>query len=37
MQGRGPAIELVTFPGVGHAPALMDPAQTAVVTRWLGL
>jgi pimeloyl-ACP methyl ester carboxylesterase len=32
---RGPPTELVEFPGVGHAPALMDPAQIDVVRNWL--
>lgn len=37
MRNRGPAIEVVTFPGVGHAPALMAPEQIAVIEGWLGL
>jgi pimeloyl-ACP methyl ester carboxylesterase len=32
---RGPPTELVEFPRVGHAPALMDPAQIDVVRTWL--
>lgn len=28
---RGPAAQVVTFPGVGHAPALVDRGQIAVV------
>jgi pimeloyl-ACP methyl ester carboxylesterase len=35
MRRRGPRTEVVEFPGVGHAPALMDPAQIEVVRRWL--
>jgi pimeloyl-ACP methyl ester carboxylesterase len=32
---HGPPTELVEFPDVGHAPALMDPKQIDVVTSWL--
>jgi pimeloyl-ACP methyl ester carboxylesterase len=35
MLTRGPASELVEFPGIGHAPMLMDSAQIAVVREWL--
>lgn len=35
MTKRGPKAELVTFPGCGHAPALMDAAQIATVRDWL--
>ncbi|MGZ8995247.1 MAG: alpha/beta fold hydrolase [Rhodospirillales bacterium] len=35
MLTRGPEVELVELPGIGHAPALMDPAQIAVVRDWL--
>ncbi len=35
MRERGPAVEVVEFEGVGHAPALMDDAQIDVVRRWL--
>jgi pimeloyl-ACP methyl ester carboxylesterase len=35
MTERGPKARLVAFAGVGHAPALMDPAQIETVTRWL--
>ncbi len=35
MLTRGPAAELVVFPGVGHAPMLMDPAQIRIVRDWL--
>lgn len=35
MTRRGPRAELVTIPGVGHAPALVDPAQIAIVRAWL--
>ncbi len=31
-----PGVELVTIPGVGHAPALMDQAQIGLVARFLG-
>jgi len=36
MTGRGPRARLVEFPGVGHAPALMDEAQIAHVRGFLG-
>jgi pimeloyl-ACP methyl ester carboxylesterase len=32
---RRPGVELATIPGVGHAPALMDAAQTGLVARFL--
>jgi len=35
MSGRGPRATVVEFPGCGHAPALMDPAQISVVQDWL--
>jgi pimeloyl-ACP methyl ester carboxylesterase len=35
MTRRGPKAELVEFTGCGHAPALMDPEQIAVVRDWL--
>lgn len=35
MQKRGPQAEVVEFPGVGHAPALMSDDQIAVVRTWL--
>jgi pimeloyl-ACP methyl ester carboxylesterase len=35
MAARG-GVELVEFGGVGHAPALVDPAQIAAVCAWLG-
>lgn len=35
MLTRGPQAELLELPGIGHAPALMDPAQIAVVRDWL--
>jgi pimeloyl-ACP methyl ester carboxylesterase len=34
--GAGPKAEVVTFPGVGHAPALMNGNQIAKVADWLG-
>ena len=37
MRRRGPAIDVVTFEGVGHAPALMSTDQIAVIERWLEL
>ena len=36
MTRRGPRAELVEIPGCGHAPALMDPAQIAIIADWLG-
>jgi pimeloyl-ACP methyl ester carboxylesterase len=35
MRHRGPPLEVVEFEGVGHAPALRDPAQIDVIRRWL--
>ncbi|MFZ1327280.1 MAG: alpha/beta hydrolase [Candidatus Contendobacter sp.] len=35
MTERGPKAALIEFPGIGHAPALMDDAQIAVVRDWL--
>jgi pimeloyl-ACP methyl ester carboxylesterase len=35
MTARGPKAELITFAGVGHAPALMAQDQIDIVTRWL--
>jgi pimeloyl-ACP methyl ester carboxylesterase len=35
MLTRGPEAELIEFPGVGHAPMLMDPAQIRAVREWL--
>lgn len=35
MTARGPRARLVEFPGIGHAPALMDPAQIAVLRDFL--
>ena len=35
MLERGPAAELIEFPGVGHAPALMDETQIDAVRNWL--
>jgi pimeloyl-ACP methyl ester carboxylesterase len=32
---RRPGVRLVTWPGIGHAPALMDPAQIAEVAGFL--
>jgi pimeloyl-ACP methyl ester carboxylesterase len=33
--GRGPKGDLVTFDGIGHAPALMSSDQIETVVRWL--
>lgn len=35
MKERGPRAEVVEFPGCGHAPALLDPAQIAPLRDWL--
>ncbi|MBV8099933.1 MAG: alpha/beta hydrolase, partial [Verrucomicrobia bacterium] len=35
MTQRGPRAQLVEFPKIGHAPALMDPAQIAIVAEFL--
>lgn len=35
MTARGPCAELVEFPRVGHAPALMNVEQISVVHEWL--
>ncbi len=35
MTRRGPQAHLVEFPGVGHAPMLMDPGQILPVRNWL--
>ncbi len=35
MLTRGPVAELIEFPGVGHAPMLMDPRQIDAVREWL--
>lgn len=35
MTGRGPKAQLIEFPGMGHAPALMADDQIAVVRDWL--
>ncbi len=33
--GRGPATEVIEIPETGHAPALMDAAQIAIIRDWL--
>jgi hypothetical protein len=33
---RGPRAQLVQFPKIGHAPALMDPTQIAIIAEFLG-
>jgi pimeloyl-ACP methyl ester carboxylesterase len=35
MTQRGPRAELVEFPNIGHAPALMDPAQNSIIAEFL--
>lgn len=35
MTQRGPTARLVEFEGIGHAPALMDRGQIAVIKAWL--
>lgn len=35
MAGRGPGAKVVELPGVGHAPALLDPMQIACIRDWL--
>jgi pimeloyl-ACP methyl ester carboxylesterase len=35
MTQRGPRAELVEFPKIGHAPALMDPTQIAIIAQFL--
>jgi pimeloyl-ACP methyl ester carboxylesterase len=35
MCGARPGVTLVEFPGVGHAPSLMEPDQITAVERWL--
>ena len=35
MRGKGPRVDVVEFPGVGHAPALMGTDQIEVVRSWL--
>jgi pimeloyl-ACP methyl ester carboxylesterase len=35
MRERGPKAELISFAGVGHAPALMAQDQIDIVTAWL--
>ena len=32
---RGPRAELVEFPKIGHAPALMDPTHIAIIAEFL--
>jgi pimeloyl-ACP methyl ester carboxylesterase len=36
MAARGPRAEVVTIPGVGHAPALRTADQIAIIREWLG-
>jgi len=33
----GPKAAVVTLPGIGHAPSLMDPAQIGIIKHWLGI
>ncbi len=37
MTMRGPRARLVTFAGIGHAPALMEEEQIETVAGWLGI
>ncbi|MEZ5835512.1 MAG: alpha/beta hydrolase [Geminicoccaceae bacterium] len=37
MAGRGPRVDIATFAGVGHAPALMADDQIACIRRFLDL
>lgn len=37
MKRTGPRPEVVSLPGVGHAPALNTEEQIAIVARWLGV
>ncbi|MBV6632757.1 MAG: alpha/beta hydrolase [Alphaproteobacteria bacterium] len=37
MTVRGPRAKLFEVPGVGHAPALMDPAQISAIIEWLNV
>jgi pimeloyl-ACP methyl ester carboxylesterase len=36
MTQRGPKPQLVEFPKVGHAPALMEPMQIGIISGFLG-
>jgi pimeloyl-ACP methyl ester carboxylesterase len=35
MQASHPHTQVITFPGIGHAPALMDEQQIQVIKEWL--
>lgn len=35
MTCRGPGAQVIELPGCGHAPALLDPAQTQAIRDWL--
>jgi pimeloyl-ACP methyl ester carboxylesterase len=35
MQRRGPPVDLVEFPGIGHAPTLTSPTHVKIVSDWL--
>jgi pimeloyl-ACP methyl ester carboxylesterase len=35
MRGRGPSVEVVEIPGVGHAPTLTAPEHVRIVRDWL--
>ena len=35
MTQPGPRAELLEFPNIGHAPALMDPGQIAIIAEFL--
>ena len=36
MQQLNPNLDLVSWPGIGHAPSLMEPQQIQAVVDWLG-
>ena len=36
MQQLNPDLDLVSWPGIGHAPSLMEPQQIQAVVDWLG-
>ena len=36
MQQQNPEIDVVSWPGIGHAPSLMEPEQIRAVVNWLG-
>jgi len=34
MRDRGPKAKVIEFPGIGHAPSLMEESQVRVLTEW---